>query len=255
MKNRTLLISFAALLLATQLLLVFPQCVISGFPMRVNHSPVIGQGRVNGDEVRFTGNINLIDHDTPYATQVEPTIAVLSDGTICAGWKEAQTHSGGGYRVGFSYSTDNGHTWSENILMQTLNPGDRQSDPWLVADQDDNLYFVHLDWNDGTGASSIGVSKSVDGGATWLPIVSASDTGLGFDDKETACVDPDGNLYIVWDWYADAGPTELTFTKSTDGGATFQPATAIANPFIPYITSAHNGTLFITTTEWPGLSG
>ncbi len=253
MPKRTLLITIVALLLSTQLLLIFPQGAISGIPVQ-SSVRVTGQGRTNGD-VLFGSNVRITDHDTPYATQVEPTLAVLSNGTICAGWKEAQTHSGPGYRVGFSYSNDNGKTWSSNILMQTLNPGDRQSDPWLVADHQDNVYFNHMDWNDGSGASTIGVSKTVDGGASWLPIVDASDTGPGMDDKLTACVDPSGNLYVVWDWYADAGPRELTFTKSTDGGATFQPTTSIVNPYIPYITSAHNGTLFITTTEWPGLSG
>ncbi len=239
-------------LLAAQLLLIIPQGVKAGFFSHVS-SPVVGQNHVDGDDIRFGQNVRIIDHATPYAWQVEPTLAVLSDGRILAGWKEAESHSGPGFRVGFSYSTDNGKTWSPNILMDPTIQSNRQSDPWLVADADDNAYFVFLDWNDVT--SGIGVAKTTDGGATWLPTVQASDTTGGFDDKETACVDAEGNLYIVWDFYADVDPTDMRFTKSVDGGATFQPTTPILTPYIPYITCFPNGTLFVTTNEWQGLGG
>ena len=150
------------------------------------------QGHLNEEDVRFGRNVRVIDHSAPYPIQVEPTMAVLSTGRILVGWKEAQTHSGPGYRVGFAYSTDEGHTFSPNILMVPTTPGHRQSDPWLVADHQDNAYFVFLDFADvEAGASGIGVAKTTDGGDTWLPTVDASDTP-GFDDKETACVDAQG---------------------------------------------------------------
>jgi hypothetical protein len=240
-------------LLAAQLLLVAPQGVKAGFLSRASTRSVVGQSRVDVDDIRFGQNVRIIDHSTPYAWQVEPTLAVLSDGRILVGFKEAESHSGPGFRVGFSYSTDNGKTWSPNILMDPTTPGNLQSDPWLVTDADDNAYFVFLDWNAET--SGIGVAKTTDGGATWLPTVQASDTTGGFDDKETACIDAEGNLYIVWDFYADAGPTDMRFTKSIDGGATFQATTPILTPYIPYITCLPNGTLFVTTDEWQGLGG
>ncbi len=240
-------------LLAAQPLLISPQGIRTGFLPRTSSRPIIGQSQVDSDDVRFGHNVRIIDHAVPYAWQVEPTLAVLSDGQILAGFKEAESDSGGGFRVGFSYSTDNGKTWSPNILMDPTIPGNRQSDPWLVADADDNAYFVFLDWND--VASGIGVAKSIDGGVTWLPTVQASDTTGGFDDKETACIDAEGNIYIVWDFYADVGPTEMRFTKSVDGGTTFQPTTPILTPYIPYITCFPNGTLFVATNEWQGLGG
>jgi hypothetical protein len=212
------------------------------------------QNRFYEEDVRFGRNVRVIDHSAPYPIQVEPTMTVLSTGRILVGWKEAQTHSGPGYRVGFAYSTDEGHTFSPNILMDPTTPGHRQSDPWLVADHQDNAYFVFLDFADvEAGASGIGVAKTTDGGDTWFPTVDASDTP-GFDDKETACVDAQGNLYIIWDEYIDPANT-LRFTKSTDGGVTFQPTTSPFGPYIPYITCSENGTLFVTTDDWSGLSG
>ena len=178
-------------------------------------------------------------------------MTILSSGRILVGWKEAPEHDGPGHRVGFAYSTDSGKTFSSNILMAPTEPGRRQSDPWLVSDHQDNAYFVFLDFFSDTD-SGIGVAKTTDGGATWLSTVDASDT-VGFDDKETACVDPDGNLYIVWDEYNAAN--HLRFTKSTDGGQTFLPTTSPFQPYIPYITSTHNGTLYVATGGWYSLAG
>ncbi|MDO8055799.1 MAG: sialidase family protein [Candidatus Hermodarchaeota archaeon] len=212
---------------------------------------VSSQAPLDSEDVRFGRNVDVIDGTSPYPHQVEPTMTVLSTGRILVGWKEAPEHDGPGHRVGFAYSTDSGQTFAPNILIDPTESGRRQSDPWLVSDHQDNAYFVFLDFASDTD-SGIGVAKTTDGGATWLPTVDASDT-VGFDDKETACVDPDGNLYIVWDEYN--AENHLRFTKSTDGGQTFIPTTSPFQPYIPYITSTHNGTLYVATGGWYSLSG
>lgn len=215
-------------------------------------SPELGVSQNLVDDIRFGRNVQVTGDYSGYAHQVEPTMAILSTGRILVGWKEAPTHDGPGHRVGFTYSINGGQTFGENILMAPTVEGRRQSDPWLVADANDNAYFVFLDFLDRPDGT-IGVAKTLDGGETWLPTVDASNT-LGFDDKETACVDADGNLYIVWDEYHDDYQA-LRFTKSTDGGATFQPASSPFQPFIPYITASDNGTLYVTTDGWDSLLG
>jgi hypothetical protein len=51
-------------------------------------------------------NIRVTDGASHGTDQVEPTMAILSDGRILVGWKEAESHNDSGRRVGFAYSTD-----------------------------------------------------------------------------------------------------------------------------------------------------
>lgn len=232
---------------------VHPSSLFMVHPALSFSQPVLVSNQAQSEvrDVRFGRNVNVIDGLSQYPHQVEPTMTILSSGKILVGWKEAPEHAGPGYRVGFAYSNDSGQTFSSNILMTPTEPGRRQSDPWLVSDHQDNAYFVFMDFVSSED-SGIGVAKTIDGGETWLPTVDASDTG-GLDDKDTACVDPDGNLYIVWDEYNTQN--RLRFTKSTDGGQTFAPTTTPFQPYIPYIASSHNGTLYVATGDWYSLSG
>ncbi|MFX1577314.1 MAG: sialidase family protein [Promethearchaeota archaeon] len=204
-------------------------------------------------ELQFGTNIRVTDGSSPYTDQVEPTMTILSDGRILIGWKEAESHNSPGRRVGFAYSTDGGVSYTPNILMTRMSSDNYQSDPWLVADANDNAYFVWIEFNDiiqNYPPEGIGVSKTTDGGDTWNAPVNAADT-LGFDDKETACIDSAGNLYIVWDHFTinesyiiEAG--DLRLTNSTDGGASFSPTIIPAEIAVPYIHCSSNDTLFIT---------
>ncbi len=203
--------------------------------------------------MEFGTNIRVTDGFSPYSDQVEPTMTILSDGRILVGWKEADSHDGPGRRVGFAYSTDDGITYSPNILMTRLSSNNFQSDPWLVADGNDNVYFIWIEFNDiaqNYSPEGMGVAKTTDGGDTWETPVNAADTPE-FDDKETACIDSQGNLYIIWDHFTlnesyHIQDVDLRLTNSTDGGATFSPTTIPAEPAIPYIHCSSNDTLFIT---------
>ncbi len=225
----------------------------SGFP-RSSVSPPIASIQANNaipvqaSDIRFGYNYRVTDGSSPYPEQVEPTLTVLSSGRLLIGWKEADTATGGGRRVGFCYSDDEGQTFSPNILMEPVGPGEYQSDPWLVSDNNDNVYFAFLEY--GGLDEGMGVAKTLDGGASWLSPVQASDT-TGFDDKETACVDANGNIYLMWDHFPPVTDTELVFTKSTNGGASFQPTQTLGlwatHGGIPYLTCTPNGTLFVST--------
>lgn len=201
-------------------------------------------------DVRFGENRRVNSGGTGYPQQVEPTLTILSDGRILAGWKEADTHNGPGLRVGFAYSTDDGQTFSQNILMETVGANEYQSDPWLIKDSADNAYFTFLEY--GGPGEGMGVAKTTDGGVTWQSPTQASDTVGYLDDKETVCIDSSDNIYTIWDHFvSDTGPVYLTFTKSTNGGASFQPTSILGTweerGGIAYITCTPNGTLFVST--------
>src|SRR5207244_6104305 len=59
----------------------------------------------------------ITDGTSPYDWQVEPTMVVNKTGTVFVGWKETNGPEAAGYRVGSSFSTDQGTTWAKNILM------------------------------------------------------------------------------------------------------------------------------------------
>ncbi len=242
------LILFFIFLIAAQPLMA--PLLVPPLPSTSIGASVTRQSRTNVDDIRFGVNTLITDGSSPYAWQVEPTLEILSDGRILCGWKEASSHNGPGLRVGFSYSADEGYTWSSNILMATLGGGS-QSDPWIAKDQNDNAYFNFLEY--GGTDEGMGCAKTTNGGATWQVPVQASDT-LGYlDDKETMCVDENGNLYMIWDHIVDSGATQadLVFTKSTDGGASFTPTTILGSweerGGIPYIACTPNGTLYVST--------
>jgi hypothetical protein len=198
------------------------------------------------DAKKFGSNIKVNRKSQEYSDQVEPTMAILSTGRILVGWKEAEEHRGPGKRVGFAYSDNDGAKFSDYILMERLESTETftQSDPWLVADSEDNAYFVFLQGDGGAHAKGdMAVAKTTDGGTTWLPAVNCSDTS-SFDDKETATIDSEGNLYVAW-----TGPLrEVRFTRSIDGGQSFIPTKMLAqNKFHSYIHASPNNTLYHTT--------
>src|SRR6058998_1639235 len=90
------------------------------------------RGPPAGLDAPFSPNVRVNTGNSPYLYQVEPTMAINSQGRIFVGWKEAFTHNGPGQRVSFSYSTDGGATWAPDVLMP-LRTYRFQSDPWLTA--------------------------------------------------------------------------------------------------------------------------
>ncbi len=104
-------------------------------------SPASGPGPTPAAFVPFSPNVRVNSVNLGFNYQVEPTMAINSQGRIFVGWKEAFTHAGGGQRVGFAYSTDGGSTFSPNVLMP-LARLPRQSDPWLTVASGDRVYFT-----------------------------------------------------------------------------------------------------------------
>jgi hypothetical protein len=253
MKKSSSLFFVFVLLLCSQGLILPGFLMIS--PRNTSHAfarPESFQASVQASDIRFGQNIDVIDGSSPYPEQVEPTLTVLSTGRILIGWKEANTYNGPGLRVGFCYTTDEGQSFSPNILMEAIVTGGSQSDPWLVSDGQDNAYFTFLEYGPGEG---MGVAKTTTGGASWQPPTQASDTVGYLDDKETVCVDAAGNIYMMWDHFYTDSDSELVFTKSTNGGTSFQPTQVLGvwddRGGIPYITCTPNGTLYATTWDSP----
>ena len=144
------------------------------------------------DIVGFSRNI-LLSTDDYYAHHVEVSMVIADNGDIIAGWKNSETHYGGGARVSIVRSQDNGHTWSTPYNMPMYNGlNTRQSDPWLYW-YNGTLYYAYLEFDyryfdnpAGGFLSQITIAKSIDYGQSWTPVQATNSTY--FADKETIVV-------------------------------------------------------------------
>lgn len=166
----------------------------------------------------FGANVRASEVDTP-GNQNEITMAVASDGRIHMGWNDYRSPNPD-YRCGYAYSTDGGQTWSPNVLLH-LDPWDADGDPFLMVDSSDTVYFVCMPFSRSGGGSRVVVYRSTDGGVTFDPPVSASDTTNGFNDKPWGHV-VGTTLHVCYANFVGGG-TELRYTSSVDGGQTWAP--------------------------------
>jgi len=181
--------------------------------------------------------------------QVEPTMAINSQGRIFVGWKEAFTHNGGGQRVGFSYSTTGGDTWAPNILMP-LATLSLQSDPWLTVTRDDRVFFSRIEYDSTSLPGGIAITNTTDGatlGTTWY-----LNDAPNFADKQSHANDAPGNVYMVWN--SDSANYALVFSRSNDGGRTWTPRLRIADlqtgSLGGIVKVAPDGTVLATWWSW-----
>lgn len=200
------------------------------------------------------------------ATEVETWVDVnpVNPMNVVAVWQQDRWSNGGARGLGIGVSFDGGGTWSVSALpWLTLCSGgtyQRASDPWISFAPNGDLHLAALLLDTGFGAAhAMVVSRSTDGGMTWSPptglITGASPL---VNDKESITADAtDPNfVYAVWDRVdigTGTGPTY--FTRSADGGATWEPARVIhdlgtGNQTLGnQVVSLRDGTLVVFFTE------
>ena len=139
------------------------------------------------------------------------------------------------------FSGDGGKTWGGVDLPlpppRTNNGFDFGSDPGIAWDTKGNVYYswivVFFSRGGAVDGTSMAVSRSSDGGQTWLNTYFVPETGTAqFDDKPMLTVDTQPNspfrdtIYAAWDHTSNvngkpSSTTGLVVTHSTDGGVTF----------------------------------
>jgi hypothetical protein len=199
---------------------------------------------------------------------VEPWVEVNPTNplNIVAGFQQDRWSNGGARGLVAAVSMDGGATWAQVVIPKIVvcaggnsaNGGDfkRATDPWLTFAPNGDLYFFSLSLDietppegpGGFGKNALFVNQSTDGGLTWSdPIKITEDTDPRFlNDKNSITADPvDSNfVFAVWDRLQLPVGTVLNpenviglgfkgpamFSRTTDGGQTWEPARIIYNP-------------------------
>jgi uncharacterized repeat protein (TIGR02543 family) len=205
------------LIVVAFVLAAVPQTATAGVSRR-SAAPSLLAGPTPSSVVPFFPNIKVTDGLSPYNWQVEPTMVINKSGTVFAGWKETNGPEAAGYRVGSSYSTDQGNTWAPNILMNQTHPNDscRDSDPWMALDPLDRVHFAYLEYDPNGGSSppcnsGLDVSNTTNG-QDWGAVHYIQGFG-GLVDKDSIAFDTAGRLYATWD-----EGNVLALTWSDDNG-------------------------------------
>lgn len=191
--------------------------------------------------------------------EVEPHVAVNAADSdfLVGGWQQDRWSDGGANGNSAAVSTDGGDTWTivkdpKHSLCSggtADNGGDyeRSSDPWMAVAPDGTAYFQSLSFNNNRDLASAVLVSRLEGGEWSDPVTLIRDTDNNvFNDKNSMTADyNDAELvYAIWDRLVF--PTERAggrsyeralafkgpayFTRTTDGGDTWEEARSIYDP-------------------------
>jgi hypothetical protein len=145
---------------------------------------------------------------------------------VVAAWRDFRTGVNPPLRrIGYSYSTDGGETWSVSTLTPQIIPGaPLSSDPVVAVDTSGNFYIITVSLNESSGNGELWAFKSTDQGVTFNQVYEMA-SGSWFEDKEWAATDlnpssPFANtIYCSWTRFSFG--TDILLIRSTDEGITW----------------------------------
>jgi hypothetical protein len=203
--------------------------------------------------------------------EVEPWVEVnpTDPSNVIAVWQQDRWSNGGARGLLTAFTHDGGVTWDTTFPHFSTCAGgtegnggnyERASDPWVTFAPNGDAYQISLSVNFvNDPATAILVSKSTDGGGTWSEptTVARNPSDVApflFNDKESITADPnDSNfVYAIWDrvrfpsdranfnaQHAFSFRGDTIFSRTTDGGATWEPARPIFAPLKNQATIGH----------------
>jgi hypothetical protein len=165
-------------------------------------------------------------------SELEPRVTVdPNDPTHIIGmWQQDRWSDGAARGLVAGVTFDGGQDWQEVVIpgLSRCSGGStlRVSDPWVSFSPDGSVYSTSLSTDGLSARSAVLVNKSTDGGLTWSdPLTLIDDSNPRFfNDKETITADPtDSNYaYVLWDRIGGTGGRPEMFSRTTDGGQTWE---------------------------------
>ncbi len=154
-----------------------------------------------------------------------PVMAVDAGGNINIVWEDSGDCSFRTSNIFFSRSTDGGVTFSTPTNLSATMTTALFSVPQIAVDTAGNINVV---WESDTGNLAIWFRGSSDGGATFSsPKMVSTHTGGSLNAQ--IAVDKKGNINVVWEDDI-ASHSDISFSRSTDNGASFSFPMNLSNP-------------------------
>ena len=151
-----------------------------------------------------------------------PKLAWSADGALNALYVVAKLVPGRRFPASalrFVRSTDKGATWSSPVTVTDDSAFGSHNFHALYAAPDGAVYASWLDGR--TGKSTVFMTRSTDGGATWMPNVRVTTGEACPCCRTTMASGPDGALYLAWRRVFPGNVREVVVARSADHGATW----------------------------------
>ncbi len=147
-----------------------------------------------------------------------PKITIDKKGTFILSYVAPDPVTGWGpFKIGVSYSTNNGLYWSRTVYVPGVTDGDKSE---CYTDINPESPFYGRSYITFTSTKAVFFSYSTDNGKSWstatriCPVKDYSRTGAYL------AISPSGELYVTWPYLAESNKY-IGFAKSTDGGLTW----------------------------------
>ena len=178
-------------------------------------------------------NYNISNNPEP---QNEPSVRISrkNPNRVVAAWRDFRTGVNPPLRrIGYSFSSDGGDTWSISQLTPQIIPGAAlSSDPVVAVDTSGNFYIITVSINDLTGSGELWLFKSTDEGETFNEVHEMAVSAF-FEDKEWAATDLSptspyvNTMYCSWTRFSSN--TTILLIKSTDEGVTWSDPVSVSD--------------------------
>ncbi len=215
------------------------------YPASKNNFKERSPAYVYFDEQFFMTQVNVDDDGMNIVGDAanEPSIAFdyTDPNNMAIGWRQFDDVSNNFRQAGYGVTIDGGLTW---YSRGPIDPGVFRSDPVLDSDSKGNFYYNSLTVV-GNNDFVCDVYKSTNGGITWDEGVDAQG-----GDKQWMVIDKtsgpsNGHIYAYWNTNYSHCPNK-GFTRSTDGGQSFEECTAIPDePFWGTLAVDKNSNLYL----------